>query len=61
MASLFEPVFQFLFKYRPVVFEKGTLTLAASWPSYALALLVLVVAVPTILRYRSVRGKTGRR
>ncbi len=61
MASFFESVFQFLFKYRPVVFEKGTLTLAASWPSYVLALLVVAVAVPTILRYQSVRGKTGRR
>jgi len=58
---LFESVFQFLFKYRPVVFEKGSLTLAASWPSYVLALLVVAVAVPTILRYHSVRGKTGRR
>jgi uncharacterized membrane protein len=58
---LFESVFEFLFKYRPVVFENGTLTLAASWPSYLLALLVVVVAVPTVLRYSTVRGKTARR
>jgi uncharacterized membrane protein len=58
---LFESVFQFLFKYRPVVFEKGTLTLAASWPSYLLALLVVAVAVPIFLRYNAVRGKTARR
>ncbi|MGH9460025.1 MAG: glutamine amidotransferase [Vicinamibacteria bacterium] len=58
---MFESVFEFLFKYRPVVFENGTLTLAASWPSYLLALLVVVVAVPTVLRYRTVRGKTARR
>ena len=61
MASLFESVFQFLFKYRPVVFEKGSLTLAASWPSYLVALVILAVAVPTILKYRTVRGKTGHR
>jgi uncharacterized membrane protein len=61
MASMFESIFEFLFKYRPVVFEKGSLTLAASWPSYLIALLVVAVAVPTILRYRSVRGKSGRR
>ena len=57
---MFESVFEFLFKYRPVVFENGTLTLAASWPSYLLALLVVMVAVPTVLRYRTVRGKTAR-
>src|SRR3990170_2083171 len=61
MASLFESVFEFLFKYRPVVFEKGSLTLAASWPSYLVALLVVVAAVPTVLRYRRVAGKTGGR
>lgn len=61
MESLFESVFQFLFKYRPVVFEKGSLTLAASWPSYLVALIVVAVAVPTILKYRAVRGKTGQR
>ena len=61
MASIFESVFQFLFKYRPVVFEKGSLTLAASWPSYLVALVLVAMAVPTILKYRTVRGKTGRR
>jgi len=61
MASLFESVFEFLFKYRPVVFEKGSLTLAASWPSYLVALLVVVAAVPTVLRYRRVGGKSGGR
>jgi uncharacterized membrane protein len=61
MASLFESVFQFLFKYRPVVFEKGSLTFAASWPSYLVALVLVAVAVPTILKYRTVRGKTGQR
>ena len=58
MASTFESVFEFLFKYRPWVFEKGQFALAASWPLYLVGLAIVVVAVPTLLRYRDVRGKS---
>lgn len=61
MASMFDALFQFLFKYRPVVFEKGSFTLAASWPVYLLAVLLVAAAVPTVLRYKNVRGKSTRR
>ncbi len=58
MASTFESVFEFLFKYRPWVFEKGQFALAATWPLYLVGLAIVVVAVPTLLRYRDVRGKS---
>ena len=32
MGAFFESVFEFLFKYRLLVFEKGRLAFAAPWP-----------------------------
>lgn len=61
MASLWDSVFEFLFKYRSLVWEKGELALSAPWPYYLAALALAAVAVPTLLRYRQVRGKAGRR
>ncbi len=58
MASTLESLFEFLFKYRPLIFQKGHFTLAASWPLYLLGVLILVAAVPIVLRYRSIRGKS---
>lgn len=58
MASSFENLFQFLFKYRPWVFEKGEFALSASWSVFFVGLAVVIVAVPTVLRYRAARGKT---
>ncbi len=45
-------MFEFLFKYRPLVFERGELTLAAPGWALGLALLVIAAAVPLLLRYR---------
>jgi hypothetical protein len=39
-----ETIFQFLFKYPPVAFERGRLTLASGWPSWLLLLAILAVA-----------------
>jgi uncharacterized membrane protein len=58
MASTFESLFEFLFKYRPLIYQKGHFTLGASWPLYLLGVLILVAAVPVVLRYRRVRGKS---
>jgi uncharacterized membrane protein len=54
-------VFEFLFKYRPVVFERGELALGLPAWAFLLAVLVIVVAVPSLLRYRAVRGAATRR
>ncbi len=55
MSLFLESLFEFLFKYRPVVFEKGRLAFATPWPAYLLALiggLVLVLALFTYARTR---------
>lgn len=55
---MFESVFEFLFKYKPFVFERGELVLSASWPVLALGLLLAAAAVPTLRRYGRVGGKS---
>ncbi len=60
MSGFGANVFEFLFKYRPLVFEKGQLVFAWPWPVYVAVLAVIALAVPTLLRYRSVGGKTRR-
>jgi hypothetical protein len=56
-----ESVFEFLFKYRPVVFENGHLAFGAPVPLAALVLAGAVVAVPALITYARVRGKSRRR
>jgi uncharacterized membrane protein len=58
MSPLLERAVEFLFKYRPFVFEKGRLVLAAPWPVYAIALAVLALAAPALFTYARARGKT---
>jgi uncharacterized membrane protein len=58
MTGLGASVFEFLFKYRPLVFEKGELVLAWPWPVFVAVLALIALAVPTLLRYRRVAGKT---
>ena len=53
-------VFEFLFKYRPLVFEKGQLVFAWPWPVYVAVLAMIALAVPTLLRYGKVGGRTRR-
>ncbi len=56
-----ESLFNFLFKYRPYVFEKGQFALGATWPIFLLGLVIVIVAIPTVLQYRLVRGKSMKR
>jgi uncharacterized membrane protein len=56
-----ESLFSFLFKYRPWVFEKGEFALGATWPAFLLGMIIVIVAIPTVLQYRGVRGKSMRR
>ena len=39
-----EAIFKFLFKYPPVAYERGRLTLASGWPGWLLVLLILAGA-----------------
>ena len=55
---MFEPLFEFLFKYRPLIFEQGELALRASW----VGLLALGAAAGagylTLRTYLAVRGNS---
>jgi len=51
----------FLFKFRPVVFERGDIGFLTPWPWLLGGILAVAVAVPTVLRYRRVRARTTRR
>ncbi len=61
MASWVESIFEFLFKYRPLLYERGELSLGVSWPLILAGVVAVVLAVPTVLRYRDVRGKSSAR
>lgn len=58
--SLFDSIFAFLFKYRPLVFEKGRLAFGAPWPPAAVALVVGLVIVVVALSYTRSRARSGR-
>jgi uncharacterized membrane protein len=50
-----EALFEFLFKYRPVVFEKGRLAFAAGPATYLVIAIALAVALPAIYAYVRLR------
>jgi uncharacterized membrane protein len=60
MDAALEALFGFFFKYRPFVFEKGTLALGASLPLVVVLVGLAVVAVP-LLSYLRVPGQLRRR
>lgn len=61
MPPLFESLFEFLFKYKPFVFAKGELVLAATAGTMLATGLLLVIAVPIVRQYRGVGGKSTHR
>jgi uncharacterized membrane protein len=50
-----EALFEFLFKYRPVVFEKGRLAFAAGPATYLVIAIALAVALPALIAYARMR------
>ena len=56
-----EALFEFLFKYRPVVFEKGRFAFAAGPATYLVIAIALAVAVPALIAYARLRMRGGRR
>ena len=60
MAAFWESAFEFLFKYRPLVFEKGRLVLATPWPVYVFAILGGILLGLTLLAYRRASARNRR-
>ena len=61
MPHRLEGIFQFLFKYRPTEFAKGSFAFGASSSLVILLLAALVIAVAAVLSYAGVRGRSTRR
>jgi uncharacterized membrane protein len=57
--TLFDSLFAFFFKYSPYVFEQGEFRLAFSSPMYIVLSLAAVVALATVLTYRSAPGEAS--
>ena len=53
-------IFEFFFKYRPVVFQEGDLTFLSTWPLAIVAVAAVVLAVPAALSYVLARGRSSR-
>ena len=52
-------MFEFFFKYSAYVYDKGEFVFAAGWPAIVATVVLAVAAVPAILRYSGVRGKSS--
>ena len=53
-------IFEFLFKYRPLLFQEADFTFLSPWPVTFAALAALVLVVPALLSYTLARGRTNR-
>lgn len=51
-------MFEFLFKYSPYLYEQGDFVLSASGTMVAVAAVLLLLAVPGVVRYRRVGGRS---
>ena len=56
-----EALFEFLFKYRPVVFEKGRLAFAAGLGTYIVVALIVAIGIPALIAYGRLRMRGGPR
>ena len=61
MPSVFESVFEFLFKYRPLVYSKGDFAFAAPQSIATFVIIALVIAIPVSLTYAWVTAESTRR
>jgi uncharacterized membrane protein len=53
-----ETLFEFLFKYRPLIFDQGDFVFRASWVGYLAAVVAVVSAFLTFRTYLQVRGNS---
>ena len=56
-----ETIFEFLFKYRLLLFQEGEFTFSSPWPVLLVLGGVAVIAVPALLTYGAARGDSRRR
>src|SRR5205814_1300344 len=61
MMHWLEGIFEFLFKYRPAEFAKGSFAFGAPFSVIVLLLAAAVIGVPAVMSYAGVRGKSTRR
>jgi hypothetical protein len=61
MTHWLEGIFQFLFKYRPTEFAKGSFAFGASSSVAILLLAAAIIGIPAVLSYATVRGKSSKR
>ncbi|MEO7083614.1 MAG: hypothetical protein ABI442_21500 [Gemmatimonadaceae bacterium] len=61
MTHWLEGIFQFLFKYRPTEFAKGSLAFGAPLSVVLLLVAAVAIGVPAVLSYSTVRGKSTTR
>ena len=61
MTHWLEGIFQFLFKYRPTEFAKGSFAFGASASVVVLLVVAAVIGIPAVLSYATVRGKSSKR
>ncbi|MEP6491928.1 MAG: hypothetical protein ABJF01_04590, partial [bacterium] len=61
MANWLDGIFQFLFKYRPTEFAKGSFAFGAPLSLVVLLLIAVAIAIPAVLSYAGVRGKSSKR
>jgi len=55
-----ETIFEFLFKYRPLLFQEGNFTFASPWPALLILVGVALVTVPALVTYGAARGDSER-
>ena len=53
-------VFEFFFKFRPLLFQEGEFTFLSPWPLTIAAVAALVLTVPALLSYTLARGRSNR-
>ena len=55
-----DTIFEFLFKYRLILFQEGQFTFASSWPSLLLLGGVAAITIPSLFTYGTARGDSRR-
>ena len=53
-------IFEFLFKYRPLLFQEGEISLLSPWPLLIVGAVAAGLAVPALLSYTRARGRSTR-
>ncbi len=51
-------IFEFLFKYRPLLFQEGDFAFGSPWPAMVVLGLVAALSIPAVFTYTAARGDT---